>query len=187
MEELIQFNDQYYILASASPVDERTRVLKQGETFAVFDQFGDIRAAGLGEQGIYHEGTRFVSRLKLRLAGIRPLLLSSTVNVDNAFLTVDLTNPDIAHSDCKVIPRGTLHIFRSIFLWQAACYERLRIKNFGHESVSISLSLEVDADFADIFEVRGTKRSSTAGAARHEPGKIFYFWNTRDSIAFCGN
>ncbi len=71
-----------------------TRVLKQGETFAVFDRYGDIQALGLGEQGLYHEGTRFLSRFVLRVGRNRPLLLSSTVRDDNTLLTVDLTNPD---------------------------------------------------------------------------------------------
>src|SRR5438093_1325175 len=45
-------------------------------------------------------------------------------------LTVDLTNHDIIRAD-KVIPRGTVHFFRSRFLWQATCYERLSLHNYG--------------------------------------------------------
>ena len=93
-EEVIQVNDQFYILATSPRVDEQTRVLKQGDTFAVFDRFGDIQPAGLGEEGIYHEGTRLLSRLRLLVNDRRPLLLSSTVREDNLLLTVDLTNPD---------------------------------------------------------------------------------------------
>ena len=52
-----------------------SRVLKHGDTFAVFDRYGDIAAGGAGEQGLYHAGTRFLSRLELRLEGGRPLLL----------------------------------------------------------------------------------------------------------------
>ena len=79
MREIIRVKDQYYILATSSLADDRTRVLKQGETFAVFDRYGDIHPLGLGEQGIYHQGMRHLSRLALRLQGSRPLLLSSTV------------------------------------------------------------------------------------------------------------
>ncbi len=38
-----------------------TRVLKHGETFGVFDGFGDI-AVGRRGQGLYHDGTRYLSR-----------------------------------------------------------------------------------------------------------------------------
>ena len=60
-------SDPYYVTAPVPPGSERDRVLKQGDTFAVFDHHGDIRPAGMGEQGLYHEGTRFLSVLVLRL------------------------------------------------------------------------------------------------------------------------
>src|SRR5690606_34831098 len=125
MEEIIRLHDQYYILATSSRADERTRVVKHGETFAVFDHFGDIVPFGLGEQGIYHAGTRHLSRLDLRLNGARPLLLSSSVREDNDLFVVDLTNPDIPLDSGGVFPRNILHVFRSKFLWESACYERL--------------------------------------------------------------
>ncbi len=158
MEEIIQVKDQFYILATSSLADDRTRVLKHGDTFAVFDRYGDIQPVGVGEQGIYHEGTRFLSRLEFRLGKDRPLLLSSTVKEDNALLAVDLTNPDLYLGSQVLIPRGTLHIFRAKFIWQGVCYERLRIWNYGLSPVNVTLSFYFQADFADIFEVRGLKR-----------------------------
>jgi hypothetical protein len=55
MEDIIQVQDQYYILASASKATDRTAVLQHGDTFAVFDLHGDIGASGPSEQGLYHE------------------------------------------------------------------------------------------------------------------------------------
>ena len=75
----------HHILAASSLADERTRVLKQGDTFAVFDHYGDIKPGGLGEEGLYYEGTRYLSCLLLELEGSRPFFLSSTVR--------DWTNP----------------------------------------------------------------------------------------------
>jgi len=46
MDEIIQVKDQYYIQAASCLADDRTRVLKQGETFAVFDCRGDIQPIG---------------------------------------------------------------------------------------------------------------------------------------------
>src|SRR5581483_6161953 len=65
-DDIIKVEDQYYILATAAAAEDRVRVLKHGDTFAVFDRYGDSRPVGLGEEGIYHEGTRFLSRLELR-------------------------------------------------------------------------------------------------------------------------
>src|SRR5262249_22598143 len=50
------------------------------------------------------------------------------------------------------------HICRTKFLWEGACYERLRIFNYGLSPIDMPLSLQFDADFADIFEVRGLRR-----------------------------
>ena len=116
LDEVIYVKDQHYILATSSLADDRTRVLKHGETFAAFDRQGDIRQVGLGAQGIYHEGTRFLSKLELRLGKHRPLLLSSTVKDDNALLAVDLTNPDSYANGQVVIPHGTVHISRTMFI-----------------------------------------------------------------------
>ena len=95
MEDVIQIQDQFYILATSSLADDRTRVLKSGETFAVFNRLGDVEAIGLGEQGLYHRGTRYLSRLALRLGDKVPQLLRSTIQSDNAFLTLDMMNPDL--------------------------------------------------------------------------------------------
>ncbi|MFB3816403.1 MAG: glycogen debranching N-terminal domain-containing protein [Candidatus Methylomirabilales bacterium] len=169
MEDIIKLQDKYYILATSARADERTRVLKHGETFAVFDHSGDVVPFGLGEQGLYHEGTRFLSRLQLRLGGARPLLLSSTVRNDNALLTVDLTNPDIQISQDTLLPRGRVHLFRSTFLHEATCYECLRISNYSQEDIDLILSLAFEADFADIFEVRGMRRVRTGEYLGVEP------------------
>src|SRR6266542_1252118 len=156
--EVIRVRNEFYIRSSSARVDVRTRVLKQGETFAVFDRFGDIETFGTGELGLYYQDTRFLSRLTLKLGKVRPLLLSSTVREDNAVMAVDATNPDSWRDGEIVIPRGTLHVFRSKILWEKTCHERLRIHNYGRAAVDVSFAIEFDADFADIFELRGMKR-----------------------------
>jgi glycogen debranching enzyme len=158
MDEAIQVNDQFYIQATAKFGDDRTKVIKHNETFALFDRCGDIENIGRREQGIFHQGTRFLSELLLRLGSKQPLLLSSTITRDNVLFTIDLTNPDFTNSGEVKVPRGTIHIFRSKFLWNAVCYERLRIFNYGESPVLLSLDFDFDADFADIFEVRGLVR-----------------------------
>jgi glycogen debranching enzyme len=149
----------YYIQASSPAADERSRVLKQGETFAVFDHYGDVKPVGLGEEGVFHEGTRYLSCLLLLLGDERPLFLSSTVKEDNECLTVHLTNPDLSRDNKVVVPRGTLHLVRTKFLWSAASYERLHLRNYGLAPIHVTLRLEFEADYADIFEVRGTRRA----------------------------
>jgi len=150
---------QFYIATKSPPADERNRVLKYGKMFAVFDRFGDIERVGLGEEGIFSEGTRFLSELALYIGNQRPLLLSSTVREDNSLFTADLTNVDITRDGHVLIPRGTVHVTRSKTLWRGACYEQLRISSYGLSSISIPITIQLSADFADLFEVRGTKRA----------------------------
>jgi glycogen debranching enzyme len=158
LEDVIQIKDQYYVLATSSLADDRTRVLKWGETFAVFNRLGDVEAIGVGEQGLYHRGTRYLSRLVLRMGDKMPQLLRSTVQSDNAFLTLDMMNPDVYRDGTLLLPRGAVHLFRSKFLWQDVCYDKLRLANFHSYPIETSISLEFAADYADIFQVRGTKR-----------------------------
>jgi glycogen debranching enzyme len=167
-DEVLTHHDKFYIQATSSRTDDRTRVLKHGRMFAVFDRHGDVQPVGLGEQGIYFDDTRFLSRLELRVGGRRPLLLSSTVKKENDLLAVDLSNPDIKEAGGTLtLPRGELHVFRSTFLWNGVCYARLRVSSFSREPLEVDLRLDLDADFADIFEVRGAKRERR-GRKLHE-------------------
>ena len=158
MDEVIQVQDAFYILSSSSRVDDRTHVLKHNDTFAVFDRFGDFDQLGRPEAGLYHQDTRFLSRMALRLGATRPLLLSSSVSRDNTLLTVDLANTDVEHEGEVLVPRGTVHVYRSALLWQGTAYQRLRIHNYDGAPVELSLRFDFDADFADLFEVRGLHR-----------------------------
>ncbi len=157
--DVIEIGDQFYIRAQSSLADDRTRVLLHADTFAVFDRFGDIQPLGYGQQGIFYRETRHLSALHLRVSGVRPLLLSSTVRDDNALLAVDLTNPDMTLGADTQLLRGTVHILRTKFVADGACFDRFVIHNYGSHPVALELSLTFSADFADIFQVRGQKRA----------------------------
>jgi glycogen debranching enzyme len=150
---------QFYIATKSPPAEERNRVLKYGQMFAVFDRYGDIEVGGLGEEGIFFDGTRFLSELALFVGNQSPLLLSSTVREDSSLFTADLTNVDITRDGQVLIPRGTLHITRSKTLWRGACYEELAIASYALTPVSIPIAIRFGADFADLFEVRGMQRA----------------------------
>lgn len=147
-----------HVIAASSVTDERTRVLKHGDTFALFDHYGDFKPGGLGEEGLYHDGTRFLSSFLLDLEGGRPFFLNSTVRDENDQLAVALTNPDLVRGGRIRVPLGTLHIGIRKFLWRGVLYQEMKVRNFGLEAVASALSLRFAADYADIFEVRGMKR-----------------------------
>jgi glycogen debranching enzyme len=150
--------DGYHIEATKSLVDRTLRTLKHDDLFAVFDKQGDCGGED-GPEGLYHQDTRFLSRLALSLGGMEPLLLGSVLLDDNGAMVVDLTNADCHDADGKVwLQRDTIHVARLKFLCGTSCYERIRLSRFGPVGRPIALSLAFDADFADLFEVRGERR-----------------------------
>ena len=160
MKNVSRRNDHCRIVITSSLLtDDHIEVLKQGDTFGVFDGNGDIHSLRTGSQGLYHGGTRFLSRFELAIDGERPVLLSSSVKEDNVLLSVDLTNPSLTRDGQVEIAGGALHLSRTRFLWQGRCFERLRVHNYSLLPIPVRLSFSVEADFADLFEVRGTKRS----------------------------
>ncbi|MBS7810161.1 amylo-alpha-1,6-glucosidase [Roseococcus pinisoli] len=150
---------QFFVPAAASLQERRPRILKHDDTFALFDHNGDAHAGPGSPEGVYHRDTRHLSHLYLTLDGARPMLLSSTLREDNATLTCDLTNPDLFDANgAMVLGHDLVHLRRSRFLWNATSFERLVLRNYDEETRKVSVELAFEADFADLFEVRGTAR-----------------------------
>lgn len=150
---------QFHIPAAASLDERRPRTLKQGDGFVVFNCNGDILSGPGSPEGLYFRDTRHLSHLSLSIGDVRPMLLSSTLRDDNATVTCDLTNPDIEVAGHPVIAHDLIHLRRSKFLWRGACFELITIRNFDGRAQAVSLTVHFAADFADLFEVRGTGRA----------------------------
>jgi glycogen debranching enzyme len=156
--DVLAVDNEYYVRATSGLADHRTRVLKYGDTFAVFNRYGDIEALGPLQFGLFHSESRHLSRLVLYVNDRQPMLLGSTVCQDTSLLAVDLTNLDERSGQPGAMHRGMVHIFRSSLLDHATLHHLVRLINYSSEEIRISLTLRFDADFADIFEVRGSKR-----------------------------
>ncbi len=157
----------YHIEAQTSLVERPLRSLKFGEAFGVLDSYGDIGVQP-GPEGLYFQDTRYLSRLELTVEGQRPLMLSSVMQDDNGALSVDMTTPDIrldAHDETS-IPRETIAIERTKFLFRGACYDRIGLRSFDSKHRRLRIAVTFDADFRDLFEVRGTDRSAARQARR---------------------
>src|SRR4051812_18935352 len=90
--DVIKINDQYYILASSAVAEENAIALKSDDSFGVFDKYGDIKSIGDTALGFYYKGTRFLSRMELKINGDKPFILSSFLNDENEMQTINLTN-----------------------------------------------------------------------------------------------
>src|SRR5215472_5329416 len=162
--------EQPFYIPMTGPAARPRRTLKHDDTFVVLDTHGDIGASPGGADGLFHCDTRFLSRLELLLNGTQPLLLGSNVRDDNTLLTVDLTNPDMYFDNHLILPKDTLHIVRTTFLWNDAAYQRLAVRNHGDRPIEVRLTLAFDSDFADLFEVRGLRREHRGIVGRRTIG-----------------
>lgn len=158
MEDAIQVDNRWYIPATSPRGDDRTRILKSDDAFAVFSRHGEIGRVGLGDQGLYFAGTRHLSRWQVLLAEREPMLLNSTVRLDNGRLLVDQTTPDLFRGGTLWLPKGTLHLRREAAMQDETLSERLQITNYHDTAARLPLEYRFDADFCDVFEVRGVQR-----------------------------
>ncbi len=116
-----------------------------GRSFIVTDRRGDIEQTT--DRGLFVADTRFLSRYVLRLNGKAPMELeSSPVGLDEA--QVFATN-----SGLESIPNQSLTLWRRRRLG-SDFREEIELANHSSAPVQLELTLAIDVDFADIFEVR---------------------------------
>ena len=137
------------------------QVLKHLDMFLVSDAFGDIHLDSRG-MGLYDGDTRILSCSVLRIAGERPVVLYSDPG-GSWHGVMQATNPEFRKDpgdkmggDERIL-RQTVSIARERTIAEAY-RERLTIENHGQITFDCDVELEFDADFADIFEVRGYAR-----------------------------
>ncbi len=151
----------YYISAVGADALPGSSVLKQGDAFGILDGSGNIVSATpptASLQGIIFEDTRYLSALTLTIEGKPPMLLSSTVTGESALLEADLSNPDMYEGEQLRLRRGSVHIRNTLLLGRAALFQTLDVTNYAATRSTFGLELAVEADFIDLFELRGTKR-----------------------------
>jgi glycogen debranching enzyme len=131
-------------------------VLKENRIMMVSDEMGDIPAGNTAGLGLYFSDTRFLSAYEFRLSRLQPILLSASVD-ESYVATFQMVNPVLLLDEGKRrIPQQSLSIRRSRFIY-GGLHERIGVQNCGHEPVDIECSVRFDADFRDMFDVRGYK------------------------------
>jgi glycogen debranching enzyme len=155
-----------FIPVRALPIVKATdlgsvQVLKHGNRFLLTDSFGDIHPDSRG-LGLYQGDTRVLSCSVLRVGGVRPVLLQTSVGA-NFRGGIQMTNPSADRNpQAKTRPDGlvgrTVGISRDRLIGAEGVSERLRIVNHGGDPAEVAVDLELGVDGADIFEVRGYPR-----------------------------
>ncbi|MEK4348244.1 amylo-alpha-1,6-glucosidase [Paenibacillus sp. FSL P4-0184] len=127
-------------------------VIKENDLFLVTDLSGDISTDSTEGFGLYTKDTRFLSHLKLTVNGAKPIVLASESD-RNYVSNIVLTNPDI--KDGEKLWRESVEIKRTRFIYKGILYETIRATNFNPHLQRFSIELEIDADFQDMFVIRG--------------------------------
>ena len=121
-----------------------TLTILEGSTFCICDEVGDLH--GL-TSGFFSEDTRFLSRLELRVNGLRPLLLSSG-KVEYFSAAFYLRN-----APTDGLAQDVVSIARERFVGEGM-QDHVTLRNESPEPVALTLELRVEADFADIISVK---------------------------------
>jgi glycogen debranching enzyme len=157
--------------------------LIDGKTFMATRVSGDIAPARAPDVGFFHDDTRFLSFMELRVGGLRTVLLSS--NTEKTFLSqIELTTSNIHLRDSFDLPENTIHIRREQMLSAGVLHERLSFANFNLNPVEFKIEIEYGADFVDVFEVRGMSRNEHGQYFQPVvgPGSLGFFYRGRDEV-----
>jgi glycogen debranching enzyme len=143
------------------------QVIKHDRAFFLSDRFGDVPEGNQSALGLYYRDTRFLSRLELSLDDLSPVLLHSSAERNYAH-TVELAYPVTAADPQGFEYQENLGVSRSRILAESLL-EQLEVSNYGKEARTVRLRISFDADFLDLFEVRGFVRAHTQPGQHQQP------------------
>jgi len=159
-------------------------VLKRGNLFAVTGRLGDIFPAGARDQGAYFEDTRFLSKLRLSIAGGPPVVLSTQSSAEYTS-QVDLTVTSTKFGGLFNDPVNFLHLRREQLI-DEHFVERLTLSNYLVRDINYWIEYEFACDFADQFEVRGARRRARGAyfLPRVEKDRVVCSYQGRDGVLY---
>jgi glycogen debranching enzyme len=126
--------------------DAQVKIL-DGNTFVVSDQRGDIDASPVDTTGLFSFDTRFLSKWVLTVDGERlnPLSVDDMHYYETRFFLVPGTGTIYVNATLSVIRRRAVG---------DGFHEQLTILNHDEKAVDLTVRIDADADFADIFEIK---------------------------------
>lgn len=145
-----------------TPADDRVQLVRDA-TFARLDAGGGISGTrGSAPDGLFLRDARHLSRWQLTVDGTEPeALVPATADTDDTATSV-------------LTPNGTRDnppaytVFREQTVSAGTLTEHLRLVSNRSDPVVARVDLTVDADFADLFELRADDRHYAKPGARHE-------------------
>jgi glycogen debranching enzyme len=160
--------------------------LKGGDSFLVTDVCGDLLSSRQ-EMGLFRHGTRFLRTCNLFLEGQSLVTLSHQTSRMSNECHIDLTNMPLQIGPNMVIEQGIIHIDRFLELEQDYLLQTFTLTSFYTQTLPVTLSLKIGADFCDLFEVRGFERKQhgTLQPARQNDQGIELSYRGLDKVERC--
>ena len=114
----------------------------------------DGRIDGSGSAGFFAADTRFVSGYRIHVNGRDPILLTSAAT--HFFASrYEFANPEMFDDEGAIgVNTISIRLDRTI---AEGVHEDLDIVSYAPRPVSLALDIEIDSDFADIFDVVGPR------------------------------
>jgi glycogen debranching enzyme len=136
-----------------------------GNTFVVSDDRGDIEASLTDPTGLFSYDTRFLSKWVLTIDGQRLNMLSvdDLQYFEARFFLVPGTGTVYVDAKLSVIRRRAVG---------NGFYEELTILNHDDEPVELTVRIETDSDFADLFEVKDALKKKGKYSTRVENRRL---------------
>ena len=127
-------------------MSERTLSVLDGSTFVVGDRLGDVRADEGREHGFFSQDTRFISRWVLRVTDtpLELLSLNQSAHFDAQFFLTPMVGPE-EQAPCSIVRHRLVD-----HVWM----EEITVTNHRHDTSRLRVAVEIDADFADLFEIK---------------------------------
>ena len=140
--------------------------LVEGSAFCISSRAGEIDPAH--PQGLFFRDTRFVSRMQLLLNGVCPEPLAATAADPFSGVFVGRGLPAPGKADSHLV------VFRNRYVGRGM-REDIRIENFGEEAAFCAVELTIEADFADLFEVKESRVAPREGLEHRADGSRLTF------------
>jgi glycogen debranching enzyme len=122
-----------------------TVTLVQGSAFCISGRSGDVVPGS--PQGLFFRDLRLLSLYELKLNGRRPEPLAASTPDPFSAVFVGRTSPKAGRSE------SSLMVFRRRYIGRGM-REDITIRNFSEEAAFCAIEIAVDADFADLFQVK---------------------------------
>jgi glycogen debranching enzyme len=129
------------------PLSEPRIVMKHDALMYVLDETGMIPGGNNSAYGLYRDDTRTLSKLRYVLNGQAPELLSKDVKGYSGTFVYGIRQRK-KDADRSIVLRREVAMYQGIS-------ERITVTNYSTEEADVVVSICTNADFKDMFEVRG--------------------------------